>query len=67
MANPEPDSEVVKLQCPIKVYPNKNGGVTIAQDQTGMMGVDVFVHLNTKDAVQAVIAALQSELDEWKI
>jgi hypothetical protein len=56
------DNEVVPLQCPISVYRNQAGGVTIKQDQMGMYGVDVLIDLTTPTAVHAIIAALQLEL-----
>lgn len=53
----------VELQCPTAVYQNGVGGVTIRQDQTGMMGEDVIIVLSSADAVRAVIKALQRELE----
>ncbi len=59
---PDEDDTVVPLQCPIAVYKNVSGGVTIEQDQTGQHGEMVRVSINSKHAVRAVIAALRRQL-----
>lgn len=51
--------EVVPLQCPISVFLNNDGGVTIEQNQMGEYGDTVQISMVSKDAVRAVIAALQ--------
>lgn len=52
----------VPLQCPIEVFANETGGVTIRQDQTGWMGDTVIIAMADELAVRAVIAALQREI-----
>ena len=52
----------VPLQCPIEVFTNEAGGVTIRQDQTGWMGDTVIVAMADEVSVRAVIAALQREI-----
>lgn len=55
---------VVRLQCPIDVFTNEAGGVTIRQDQTGWMGGTVIIAMNNAAAVRAVIRALQREIGD---
>ena len=58
------DCLVVPVQCPIEVFTNDAGGITIRQDQTAWMGETVFVALSTEHAVRALIAALQREIGD---
>jgi hypothetical protein len=55
---------VVRLQCPIEVFTNEAGGVTIQQDQPGWMGDTVIVVMNDAPTVRAVIRALQREIGD---
>ncbi|WP_151984227.1 hypothetical protein [Rhizobium sp. EC-SD404] len=54
----------VPLQCPIDVFTNEAGGVTIRQDQTGWMGLEVIIAMSDVAAVRAVIKALQREIGD---
>ncbi len=60
----EDDREVVPLQCPISVFTNEAGGVTIEQDQTGWYGETVIVAMNDANAVRAVITTLKREIGD---
>lgn len=57
-------NQVVPLQCPIRVFTNKAGGVSIEQDQHAWYGETVFVAMAGPDVVRAVIKALQSEIGD---
>lgn len=54
----------VPLQCPIEVFTNEAGGITIRQDQTGWMGETVIIAMANADAVRAVISALKNEIGD---
>lgn len=57
--------EVIQYQPSTDVFVNEAGGVTIKQDHIGWMGdSDVMVVMTTKEAVRAVIKALQQKLEE---
>lgn len=58
------DSVVVPLQCPISVFTNEAGGVTIEQDQMGEYGDIVSIAIGTPAAVRSIIAALQREIGD---
>lgn len=63
--DPFKDDLVVDFQPPTAVFINNAGGVTIMQDHTGWMGAsEVMVVLTTRQAVQAVIGALNAKLGE---
>lgn len=55
---------VVGLQCPIDIYVDPHCGVTIRQDQTGMMGEPVRIFIATNEAVRDLAMALLRGIGE---